>query len=178
MINSKLYFKKIFIFLAFFLLFGCDAELKKEISKYQGDGNISYLKGQLLGISGVALKMPSFDISKPFEMQYTLTNIPKVKHYIIYLVVPEPCPLDQVLKGFFELQLFHNSVLVKKITANSLKDITNSTGGGENRFYFYEKGQFDVNNSGENWDIKIKSTNTNLSTPVNAHILISAGGYK
>lgn len=178
MVSKIKYFVLAFLIITSFFLFGCDSELKKAIADYQGDGEIIYIEGQLLGSSGVALKMPSFDISKPFEVKYQLAGIPNRNRYIIYLVVPEPCPINKVLQGSFELQIYQNNILVNKITASALKEMTNSVGGGENRFYFYEKGQFDVAKIGENWSIKVKSINESLSISVNAYILISAGGFK
>lgn len=156
----------------------CDLKLKQAIADYKGNGQIIYLKGPLLGTSGVAIKMPSLDIAEPFEVAYQLTGIPKGNRYVVYLVIPEPCPINQVLQGSFELQIYQNNILVKKITASTLEEMTNRVGGGENRFYFYEKGQFDVNKVRATWSLKVKSSNENLTTSVKAFILISRGGYK
>jgi len=178
-VASKIWFIALAsLLIANFLLFGCDSKLKKAIAEYQGNGKIIYLKGPLLGTSGVAIKMPSFDISKSFEARYQLTGIPNQNRYIVYLVVPEPCPINQVLKGSFELDIYKNNILMNKIAVSDLKGMTNSVGGRENRFYFYGKGQFDVNKNGEDWSLKVKSTNESLFGPVNAFLLISAGGFK
>lgn len=68
---------------------GCDRALKTQIAGYQGDGEIRYLKSPgLLGISGCDIKMPSFDLSKPFYAEYDLLGLPNAKaKYVVYLVV-------------------------------------------------------------------------------------------
>lgn len=167
-----------FLVIAISFLFGCDLSLKQAIADYKGDGQIIYLKGPLLGTSGVAIKMPTLDLAEPFEVEYQLAGIPEGNRYVVYLVIPEPCPIDKILQGSFELQIYQDNILVNKIIASTLEKMTNRVGGGENRFYFYEKGQFDVNNVGTIWSIKIKSMNKKLFTSVNAFILISTGGYK
>lgn len=168
----------VFLVITISLLVGCDLKLKQAIEAYKGTGQINYLKGPLLGTSGVAIKMPSLDLVEPFEVEYQLTGIPKGNRYVVYLVIPEPCPIDKILQGSFELQIYQDNILVNKIIAPTLEKMTNRVGGGENRFYFYEKGQFDVNEVGATWSIKVKSANKKLSASVNAFILISTGGYK
>ncbi len=167
------------------LLCGCtDQQLKKAIRQYCGDGQIRYLKAPLLGSSGFAIQMPTLDLSQPIHVQYDFTGIPSgVGKCVIYLVVPEPCPLETLSQGVYHLRVRKNEVEVRNLEA-ILKNITNSQGSRQNRFYFYAYNSdqglsaIDVQDSTSKWSIAVSYTNDALGEPVEAYILIERGGCK
>jgi hypothetical protein len=167
------------------LFCGCtDRELKKAIKVYRGDGQIQYLEAPMLGVSGCAIQMPTLDLSQPVHVQYDFTGIPPgIGKYVIYLVVPEPCPLEAILQGVYYLRVWKNNVEVRNLKS-IVKNITNSQGGHDNRFYFYTYNSdqglsaIDVQDSTSKWSIAVSYTNAVLKEPVEAYILIIRGGCK
>lgn len=170
-------------------LCGCDYKLKQSVEAYQGDGEIRYLKApNFLGISGCEVEMPHFDLSKPFYAKYNLTGLPKAKtHYVVYLIVPGE--YRQELPALFSLEIYKKGQKVKELSS-LVKKLTNSYGGaygpgrGDNRFYFHSynddqnMGGITVDEPEEEWRISVSCENSNLADPVDAYILISAGGFK
>ncbi len=67
---------------------GC---IKDEMKKFVGDGSLIYIpKPGLLGVDGYTLRFPSFDISKPFSIQYDFINLPtRNDPYWIYFIPDE-----------------------------------------------------------------------------------------
>lgn len=167
------------------LLCGCTYwQLKKAIREYHGDGQIRYLKAPILGASGFAIQMPTLDLSQPIHVQYDFTGIPSgVGKCVVYLVVPEPCPLETVSQGVYHLKVWKNDVEIRNLEA-VLKNIANSQGGRHNRFYFYAYNSdqnlsaIDVQDSTSRWSIAVSYTNAALKEPVEAYILMERGGCK
>lgn len=181
--RERLFWHLVWIF-QILLLCGCtDHALKRSINTYRGDGEIRYLEAPLLGISGCAIQMPSIDLSRPVYARYDFTGIPPGKHYIVYLVVPEPCPLDAIRQGVYELRIVRNDFEIKHLQA-AVSDMTNSQGPHDNQFYFYsyridqEMSSIDVCDSTSRWSMVVSYTNAVLKEPVEAYILITRGGYK
>lgn len=171
------------------LLCGCaDHALKRSIKAYRGDGEIRYLEAPLLGISGCAIQMPKIDLSRPVCAQYDFTGIPPGKHYVVYLVVPEPCPLTNVLQGIYSLMITRNGATFSA-WESMLKNMGDERGGcgygayDENRFYFDSSDltrqyAINVSDSTSRWSMVVSYTNAVLKEPIEAYILITRGGYK
>ena len=153
--------------------------MKQEIETYRGAGKIRYLKAPLLGVAGCAIEMPRFDLSKKLHAQYNLTSIPAGSNYIVFLIVPEPCPLQEVLQGTFSIQIEKDGEVILESTSK-IGDMKNSSEPKRNRFYFSGEKQlvFDVDNTTSQWTLIVTCSNTILKEPVQAYIEISAGGYK
>lgn len=175
----------VIIILSSMIACGCaDGELKKAIKAYRGDGKIQYLKAPLLGASGCAIQMPMFDLSRPVHVQYDFTGIPTgLGRYWIFLVVPEPCPLEDVRQGVYSLSVKQNDLTIRALSS-SLKDIRNNVRGGkENRFHFYvddnqRQSGITVGDSTSTWSVAVSYTNAILKEPTEAYILITRGGRK
>jgi hypothetical protein len=167
------------------LLCSCaDRELKRAIKAYRGDGQIQYLKAPMFGASGCVIQMPTLDLSQPVHVHYNFTGIPPgVGKYVIYLAVPEPCPLEAILQGVYCVKVWKNDVEVRSLKS-TVRNITNSQGAHENRFYFYafnsdqELSAIDVQDSTSKWSMVVSYTNAILKEPVEAYILIIRGGCK
>ncbi len=179
-------FNKIFvgilILAGVFYLYRADFRLHTAIDNYKGDGIIKYLKAPLLGISGVKIEMPHLDLSKGINKQYNLANIPKTRSaYIVYLVVPNPTPLEKVLHGNYSLKILKDGKLIRTVSSR-LKEITNTTGGDDlNKFYFFDfekPVEIMPLSSKENWSIITSYNNNLLSDSVDSYIMVRAGGSK
>jgi len=160
---------------------------KKNIDNYNGDGEITYIEGPMLGIPGYKIQMESFDISKPYAKNYSLSGLPtdfkslgitRNNRYIIYLVIEEPAPIENIKKGYLELILFKDKQIEKKLIAKSIGEMVNTYGGGYNRFYFEEQVDYKIiPQEGDDWFIEINISNNTLDFSKEAYILVSAGGY-
>jgi hypothetical protein len=180
-------------FLVTFVLCGCDYQLKRAIETYRGDGEIRYLeRSGLLGRSGCDVKMPCFDLSKPFYAEYDLSGLPDAKaKYVVYLVVYGM--YYEEFPALYNLKIFKDGREIKNLSSK-VKKVTNSYGGsynkkhrpgmGDNRFYFFsyendlEGSYISVCEKGSKWSLSVSCENEHLSEPVDAYILISAGGFK
>ncbi len=181
------------MFMAMLVLTGCDRQLKQAINNYSGDGAIRYLERPgLLGRSGCAVKMPPFDLSKPFHAEYDLSGLPGTRSkYVVYLVVYEAYYKE--FPAHYNLKIYKDGKMVKNLSSKMGK-VTNAYGGsydkkhtpgmGDNRFYFFsyendpEGSYITVLDDASKWSLSVSSENKNLSEPLEAYILISAGGFK
>lgn len=162
---------------------GCDRQLKREISEYQGDGTIRYLKApNFLGVSGFSIQMSPFDLSTPVNIRYDLSGLP-LGRSVVYLVVEDPCPLEKIERGTCAFEFSRNGKLVKKLSSDLLK-ITNNMVGKKNRFYFFayndEQNASSIisQDTSSLWSLSVSCKNPYLNEPVKAYILIERGGYK
>lgn len=175
--KSKNIHTLIFI-ISFLFLMGCNMSLKKQIENYSGDGDIHFFDAPFLGTPGCVIKMPDFDLSNEFNAEYNLNGIPSKMNYLIFLVVPEPCPIQKVLQGRLNCQIKKNGQIVKE--ANSkIKDLRNSEEPGINRFYFSGENELliEVNKLDTKWSLSV-NINADIKTSVQAYIEISSGGFK
>ena len=163
---------------------GCGNESKSAISKYTGDGLIKYLPTPgLLGIDGVAIKFSNIDLSKNSNSKYTLQNLPLGDPYIVFFVVPDPAPLDTIMKNSLNLKFINNGNITREIDLPIGKMINNQ-GADLNRFYALEgvnglevSSELDVK-SGDNYSIQMSYKNNNFTSPSLGYLLIERGGYK
>jgi hypothetical protein len=185
--------KSILLLMVALTLCGCDYKMKQSIKAYQGDGEIRYLESPgLLGRSGCDVKMPSFDLSKSFHAEYNLSGLPDAKaEYVVYLVV-YGAYYDEIPVRY-NLKIFKDGREVKNLSSK-VKKVTNAYGGsydrkhrsgmGDNRFYFFayendlEGSYIKVSEKDSKWSLIVSCENEHLSEPVEAYILISAGGFK
>jgi hypothetical protein len=180
---------------------GCNIESEKDLRQYHGDGVARHLKSPgLLGIDGIAIEMPHFDLSKGLVKEYDLSGIPKGGPYHLYLVVPSSSPTDTVFLNSIEKRhcsftIKMNGVEVSTYSA-SLKAMINSQYGwwenldgtnkqwiGFNRFYFDDFGketkmQIEETSTSKKWTLSVSTTNEFLTEPIDAYILIERGGFK
>lgn len=63
--------------------------LKREIVRYNGDGNIKdiSLRFLVLPVPGYRITFTPFELDQPFSDAYTLSNLPDLGHVGIYLIV-------------------------------------------------------------------------------------------
>ena len=153
--------------------------MKQAIKTYKGDGKIRLLKAPLLGRAGCAIEMPHFDLSKKLYAKYDITGIPTGRNYRVFLIMPEPCPLQEVFQGTFSIQIEKDDKVILG-SKSKIGDMRNSSEPKRNRFYFSGEKQlvFDVDNTTSHWSIIVNCQNTFLKEPVEAYVEISAGGYK
>jgi len=189
MMNIAMFLTKmVLVFMVALILTGCDYQLKKAINNYSGDGEIRYLERPgLLGRSGVAIKMPPFDLSKPFHAEYDLSGLPRNRSkYIVYLVVYEAYYRE--FPARYNLKIYKDGMEVKTLSSDVMK-ITNTFGGtytpkGYNRFYFFsykndpEGSYITIPDKSSKWSISVSCEGKDLTNELEAYILISAGGFK
>jgi len=175
------------------LLCSCDYQMKRAIENYRGDGKIRYLeKSGLLGRSGCDVKMPPFDLSKPFYAEYDLFDLPDANaQYVVYLVVYgayyDEFPARYNLKIYKDGEMVNNLDSEERKTTNAYGgsyDRKYRSGMSDNRFYFFSYGNdpegsyITVLDDVSEWSLSVSCENKNLIEPVEAYILISAGGFK
>jgi hypothetical protein len=166
-------------------LCGCQGfRAADKVKKYRGDGVLRFLKGPLLGSSGWAVRMPALDMSIPSSAEYDLGGIPQaVNYYIVYLIVPDPCPMTEILKGTCVVQIKKNGAVVKS-KSGSISEMTNThgwqNGNKLNRFYYFDDRStgFYVTDTTSKWSVAVSCSNANLKVSVPAYVEIRAGGYK
>ncbi|MBU1194492.1 MAG: hypothetical protein KKE62_13360 [Proteobacteria bacterium] len=153
--------------------------LKSQIKNYSGDGDISLLDAPFLGAPGCMIKMPAFNLSNKFTNEYSLSGIPAKMKYIVFLVVPDPCPMQEVLQGELTYQIKKDGLIIKEVSSK-IRDLRNSDEPGRNRFYFSLEDVVSINvdGSGPKWSLFVNSTNIYLKASVTAHIEILSGGFK
>ncbi len=159
-------------------------ESKSEISKYSGDGVLEYLPAPgLLGIDGIKIRFPSFDLSKDFNTTYSLQNLPAGDPFMVYFVVPVPAPLREIERNNIHLIIFNNGKIVREINL-PIGSMINNQGRGLNRYYSLKdfrnhqiSSQIDADQEG-NHSIKLIYENSNLSRETYGYLLLERGGFK
>jgi hypothetical protein len=167
-----------------FILVGCNHESKSAISKYSGDGKIKHLDSPgILGIDGIEIKFKKFDLSKNFNAKYSLQGLPVGKPYMIYLVVPDPVPLNEFKSNSFQLRVLNNGRVALDLRRPIGKMINNQQ-QRLNRFYclkgyqdMQESSQVDAKTEG-NYSIELNYENTKLNERVFGYLLLERGGFK
>ena len=173
-------FLLVVIFVVFSLCACMDSGIKASVREYRGQGAIRYKKGPLLGISGCVIQMPQVDLSVPLNIEYDLSGIPPGRgDYMVYLAVPNPCPMTQVLEGTCSFQVKKDGAVVAEQT-NRISEMRNAEDESLNRFYFFDHGttDFHVSDTTSKWVVVVSCTNHLLKVPVKAFVEISRGGYK
>ena len=172
-----------FIVFLTLLLTGCDVKLKSEISEYKGDGQIEYLESPgLLGASGCSIKMPSFDLSQEFSKTYSLSGIPENENYVVYLVVNDPVPIEQVKEGYFRYRVTDGENVIAEVS-EYLGKYRDAQGFGKHKFYYLDQSKprsalLSLGHTENPLVISISSKNPNLNETVQAHLEIKFGGTK
>ena len=173
----------LFIILIFpFCSFG--RESKNEIFKYSGDGTIQYLPAPgLFGRDGIEIKFENFDLSKNYTAKYSLQNLPVGNPYMVYFVVPDPAPLDEIKKNTLKLKILSNNKVVNDINIQIGKMINNQ-GKSLNRFYclsgfhnLHVTSQV-VAETGSNISIEFSYMNENVVKKTYGYLLLERGGFK
>lgn len=191
--------QKLIIFVTIFVTCVSCGESKRAIENYSGDGIAKYVKRPgFLGIDGVSIEMPKFNMMKGLEIEYDLSGIPPGDPYMIYFVVPlitgkEETLLNKISKGDFELCIKQNGKVLKTfsstlagMTNNQFSRWVNSSGTNVrriaiNRFYDSSSDKstyLSVNDSMDKWSILVTYTNQYIKEPIEAYILLERGGYK
>lgn len=168
----------------FLILVGCDRESKNAISKYSGDGIIKHLPSPgLLGIDGVEIKFQNFDLSQDYSAKYSLQGLPTGTPYMIYLVVPDPAPLDEIKNNNLQVRVFNKDTVILDLS-RPIEKMINNQEQGLNRFYCLEgyqdmkvSSQVDAKTEGS-YSIEMNYENTNVSEKVFGYLLLERGGYK
>ncbi len=103
--NNK-YIKDLSVIIVFLILFGC----RPDISKYDGDGNISQTGWDILSY-GYNIDFDKFDLTEPFHKKYRVSNLPVLKDiYSIGLCVNSNVSgddLKKALKGTLSIKLIN-----------------------------------------------------------------------
>jgi len=180
----KLLTMKMGLLLTLLVSAGCgDRALKSQISRYRGDGKIRYLESPgLLGASGFEIRMPSVDLSTPVDIQYNLAGMP-IGAPMVYLVIENPCPLKEVLRGNYTLDIKRDSKSIR-ILSSELSRITNGQWSKANHFYFsgnegkHSKSRIVNEDPDSDWSLSVSWENPHLDKPLEAYILIRSGGRK
>ena len=175
--------------LLIFILAGvtaCNSSTPNTI-QYTGDGTLEYIQAPLLGTDGWRVTLPSFDLSVGINTNYLLTGLPVGEQYLVQLIVPEPCPINEVQEGQFSFRLLQDGCTIKYLPHTRLSDMVNTQGDGINAFWYYSRKDphadvyeytFSVTNTAASLALNIVCTNSTLQVEVPAHIVVTRGGYK
>jgi len=154
------------------------------IAKYSGDGTIQHLSSPgPLGIDGIAIKFPNIDLSRNHRAIYSLENLPAGSAYMMYFVVPDPAPLNEIMQNELELKIMSNGELVRSMQL-VVGDMINNQGAGLNRFYCLEghRGHAASSEVGGrpagNYSIELMYVNNHVDNKVTGYLLLERGGFK
>jgi hypothetical protein len=177
---------------------GC-SDTKQAVTDYSGDGEAKYLERPgLLGVDGVSIEMPRFNMMAGLDTEYDLSGIPPGS-YVIYLTVPlshekKKTHLDLISKGQWSFSTKKNGEVVSSVsgildemTNNQFSrwvytENTNKQWTAFNRFYPYsyetKVHRLSVANKTNHWSISVTFTNEELHGPIEAYIQLQRGGTK
>ena len=175
------------------LMMACGGSYKRDVDSYQGDGEISYIEGPLLGADGVDILMDKFDLSQEVDIDYDLDGIPPhaedLHGYMMYLLIEPP-----IWKGLIPddrsvtLTVFQDTNIVKKVTASFGQMITPSGMKGMHARYFMEFERSELKSSfflyvleserGTKYRINVKISASEITDYCPAHVYLKIGGYK
>jgi hypothetical protein len=191
--------RKVVVFLLLALLcFGC-GESKQAIRDYAGDGQPRYLKAPgFLGIDGIAIEMPHFDLQNGIDIEYDLAGIPPGNPYVIYLVVPltqqqQKKHLESILAVEWTFTLKKNGAEVASVS-DTLAAMTNNQftrfmpSGGKNKIIVtinrFSRHSSDYSSylhsmdPKDHWTLAVHVINQTVPAPVEAYIVLERGGFK
>ena len=156
-------------------------------NQYTGDGTLEYIQAPLLGTDGWRVTLPSFDLSVGVNTNYLLTGLPVGQQYLVQLIIPEPCPINEVQEGQFSFRLLQDGNTINDLPPTRISDMVNTQGGGINAFWYYDRKDphadvyeytFSVTNTANSLTLNIICANSTLQVEVPAHIVVTRGGYK
>jgi hypothetical protein len=157
-------------------------------AQYTGAGTLQYLEAPPLGRDGWRVSLPEFDLASGLDATYSLSGLPNGKRYMVQLSLPDPCPVQVITQGTFGFTVSQDGKIIRRLPVTSIADMVDSSGGGRNDFWYYEKTNpipeavyaysFDVNNDSSNLIISISCHNAMIARGTTAHFTVEQGGFK
>lgn len=167
-----------------FFFASCDQESKSAISNYSGDGSIRHLSSPgVFGIDGIEVRFQEFDLSQNYNAQYSLRGLPEGKPYMLYLVVPDPAPLDRIKKNHLRVRILSDDRVIREMS-QPIGGMINNQQHGLNRFYCLEgtkdmvvSTQVDAH-AEEDCSIEVYYENINVHESFFGYFVLERGGFK
>jgi hypothetical protein len=162
-------FTPLFVMLYFF----SDFRLKNSIKSYDGEGEISFIDGPLLGVSGTKIIFQEFNLGEEISKSYNISGIPLNFGYGIFFVVKNADMTNEILEIKCDFAITVNKKTIYS-ASSEIKNMINAYTDGYNRFYIDDVGHMNIIHPSKNKELVLRCSNNAIKESIYAYIELAS----